>query len=170
MEGKIASSSEHQQNGSQELIQKSFDDFATHVAKGDLSEILLKGHLLAEHYLDHVMLIVFDKEAKVDKKSFYVKIKELQDKNCFREHKVTIACLYSLNKIRNELAHRLDFEVTLSQIDTIGYHLGKEYILRRYRDDKDIKELLLWSLREIILDIYFPIWKAALEDRKSDGE
>ncbi|MHB1118187.1 MAG: hypothetical protein ACYCZ7_01470, partial [Minisyncoccota bacterium] len=68
------------------LIKKQIDDFERHVAKGDLSEILLKGHLLVEHYLDHAMLLFFDTAAKVHQKSFYEKIRELTGKNCFWNH------------------------------------------------------------------------------------
>lgn len=144
---------------SKRLLDKQFDDFFKYITKGDSSAILLKGHLLVEHYLDHAMLLILDKDAKVYKKSFYSKIFELKSKDCFWEHSVAIDCLSALNKVRNELAHRLDlnFNVTLSQIDIIGYPLGKEYIIKRYVENLDEKELLLWTLKEVIMMVYYPI-------------
>ena len=35
----------------------------------------MEGHLLVEHYLDHAVLIIYNKEIKVHKKSFYEKLK-----------------------------------------------------------------------------------------------
>jgi len=148
------------------LINKVLSDFSKHVTNGDLSEILLKGHLLIEHYLDHIMLLLFDKKAGLKKKSFYDKVSNLKDTDCFEDHEATIECLFALNRIRNELAHRLDFEVTQSQIDTIGYNLGKDYIVRRYSKDVDTdkKKLLLWVMDQIIFMVYFPIWKNIVDE------
>ncbi len=149
------------------LIRKQNEEFSKQVVRGDLSEILLKGHLLIEYYIDHSMLLIFDKNAKVHKKSFWNKITELKNSNCFWDHDVAIGCLFSLNKVRNDLAHQLNFEVTISQIDSIGYHLGKEYILKRYsKEDSSEKDLLLWTLQHIVAMVYYPIWKAAIEAEK----
>ncbi len=146
------------------LVSKLFDDFYTHLNKDSLTEILLKGHLFIEHYLDHIMLLVFDKNAKIDRKSFSAKVTELRDKNCLGEHEVAISCLYALNRVRNELAHNLDFEVTIYHIDSIGYNLGREFILLRYSKDIDNKKLLIWVLRKIVTKVYYPIYQATMEE------
>lgn len=142
------------------LIDKINEDFRKHVAKGNLSEILIKGHLLVEHYMDHVMLLIFDKKANVRKKSFYTKVKELGKTDCFADKEATIGSLYSLNEVRNELAHQLDFKVTFSQVETIGYNFGKKFVLERYAKGTDEKSLLLWALNRIMIRVTFPIWDA----------
>lgn len=149
------------------LIYKQIEDFSKVIESGDSSSALLKGHLLVEHYLDHIMILIFDKKANVQKKSFYIKVSELKQTKCFHEHETTIACLFALNKVRNEMAHQLDFKITRSQIDSIGYFLGKEYILKRYNPEYDERKLLLWVLDEVVFLVYFTIyWKITSSSEK----
>lgn len=148
---------------SRRLIRKQLDEFSKHVSSGDISSILLKGHLLLEYYLDHVMLLTFDKKAQLHKKSFFNKVSELKGTGCFPDHEIIISCLYSLNKVRNDLAHKLDFKLVMSQIDSIGYNLGKEYVLKRYAVDMEERKLLIWVLDEIISAVYYPIWEKVMD-------
>jgi len=148
------------------LIRVYLEDFSKHIAGDNLAEILLKGHLLVETYLDHAMLFIFDREAKVRSKSFYTKVNDLKPKNCFNNHSVAIECLFQLNKARNDLAHDLNFSITLPQIDEIGYPLGRKYIMRRYAKDLDHKKLLIWVIGEIISMVYYPIWNSLLDEER----
>ena len=71
MKNKIKNEDELVWKEAQRLFKKHLVDFEKNVQGNDLATILLKGHLLIEHYLDHIMVLLFDKEAKVHSKSFH---------------------------------------------------------------------------------------------------
>ena len=47
-----------------------------------------------------------------------------------------------LNKLRNKLAHELDYEISIEDIDSIGIPLGKEYSKFKIERGEDLKILL----------------------------
>jgi hypothetical protein len=66
------------------LIKKLVEEFESRVSsEQDTSTILLKGHLLIEYYLDHLIILLFDKDANLYNLGFYQKIKKLQEKKMF---------------------------------------------------------------------------------------
>lgn len=148
------------------FIREFTDDLARNAARSDLAALLLKGHLVIEHFLDHAMVLVFDRKANIKNKSFYQKVLQLKDANCFAEHETAIACLLALNEIRYDLVHQPGYLLTLAQVDAIGYHLGREYILGRYAPDTEEKELLIWVLGQITYMVYYPIWTQAIANQE----
>ena len=155
----------------EKFVRKHFKDFEQHIVQEkDLSIILLKGHLLIEYYLEHLVLLFFDKSKKVSKMGFYGKVCALREKNVFNvgveKH------LLELNDVRNSLAHRLDFQISTYEIDKIGYNMGKDYILKKLDlevgSSNSTKELLIWVISEIASDVYVPvISKVILLERES---
>ncbi len=148
------------------LVERHVAEFEKRVSnETDLTTILLKGHLLIEYYLDHVLLLLFDKEVNLNSLSFFQKIEKLKTKNCFTDD--IFRSLRKLNDIRNNLAHRLDFKISFSEIDSVGFCLGKEYVLKKFEDEGGgERTLLLYVIDELTFSVFLPIFKEVLQAEK----
>lgn len=140
------------------LVQGYVDDFSRRIAGGDATSTFLKGFLLIENSLDHLMVLVFDTKADIKNKSFSGKVKELTENDAFGSEEPAASCLFALNEIHADLIHQYNFQLTLSQLDAVGYFLGKEYLVRRYATGADEQKLLLWVLERIVSMVYLPVW------------
>lgn len=144
------------------LIEKTIGGFFEIVKKEeDLSNILLKGHLFIENLLEE-LLAVYDlnKKISLNKSSFHKKIETLSDfyktTKTLTQTELThlsflLPSIYSLNDVRNNLAHNLNFKINEADINKIGINLGSEFILQKYKTGhKNYKDNLLFCLLEII--------------------
>ncbi len=148
------------------LIERHVAEFEKRVSnETDLTTILLKGHLLIEYYLDHVLLLLFDKEVNLNSLSFFQKVEKLKQKNCFTDD--IFRSLRKLNDIRNNLAHRLDFKISFSEIDSVGFCLGKEYVLKKFEEEGEgERTLLLYVIDELTFSVFMPIFREVLQAEK----
>jgi hypothetical protein len=139
------------------LVEKIVSDLNSKVkTETEPATILLKGHLLLENLLEEV-LAVFDlqKKQKISRLSFYEKIKLLSGTNSGNNINPNIkeACdlLFSLNEVRNNLAHDLNFKISESDINKIGINLGSEYIIKKYEIGyKKIADNLIFLLEKTV--------------------
>jgi uncharacterized protein YutE (UPF0331/DUF86 family) len=152
------------------LIQKHLDEFSRRVAaETDTTTILLKGHLLIEYYMDHLILLLFDKAVHLSGLGFYQKTQKLKEKNCLTGD--VMQCLKTLNDLRNNLAHRLDFKISFSEIDSIGFNLGRTYVMDKFSSrGKTEKDLLLSVINQIASSVFFPIFNEVLTEKKKELE
>lgn len=146
------------------MVDRLIADFSRHVeAETDLTNVLLKGHLLVENYMSSLVVLLYDTELNVSRLSFYDKVKRIEEKKIINPNYVR--SLFALNDLRNAIAHELEYKVTESSIDSIGFYLGKEYIIQKHTHEGS-RELLLWALDEIVTWVFYAIFK---EIRASQG-
>jgi hypothetical protein len=147
------------------VAKKIFDSFLNGVKKEqDLSNILLKGHLCIENFLDE-LIAIFDlnKGISVHRESFSGKLKKLQEYIKNQKGSATLEntqlksilpSLFALNEARNSLAHNFNFNLSESDINRIGVNLGSSYILNKYvKGHKELRENLLFCLKLIIKEV-----------------
>ncbi|MBP6859089.1 MAG: hypothetical protein KBC69_00485 [Candidatus Magasanikbacteria bacterium] len=150
------------------MVDRMVAKFSKEVAKEkDLAIILLKGHLLIEYYLNHVILY-WDDKARVDGKSFFEKVNLIESKKIFQDN--TTVSLHALNKVRNDLSHKLDFSISESEIDRIGFHLGKIYIVEKFKNNPEnenyLQRLLMLVLIKLLTKVCLPLF-VKMEEEKS---
>lgn len=149
------------------LIDVLFEDFSKHIKEEkELFIIFLKGHLLLEYYLNQTILLYIKDIKNVERKGFFDKVSLLEsfNKNLFEQE--TFSALKKLNELRNRLSHSLNFKITESEIDTVGFCIGRKYVLTKYKNHKSEEALLKWILLEIAQDIIYTIYS---EIAKSKG-
>ena len=132
------------------IFNKIVKDFNDNVGnEKEPSNMLLKGHLFIENLMEEV-LAVFDKKPKNPRKaSFHDKMQSLDEIGNKNLNNI-IESLYSLNEIRNNLAHNLRFTVDEASVNKIGINLGSLFILKKYEiGDTKVRENLLFCLSSI---------------------
>lgn len=109
----------------------------------DLELIVLKGHLVSERYIERfIKLFLLKGERILDKgRLSYIQKLELLDSIGIIPDDLII-CFRKLNGLRNKLAHELDYEITIEDIDPIGVQLGEEYNKFKNERGGDLKNLL----------------------------
>lgn len=144
------------------LIKKTLGGITEIIAKeSDLSNILLKSHLFIETLLEELLAAYsLNKQFSIGKSSFYRKTEKLSDL-CQKNKNLTstekehldnlIPLLHSLNTVRNNLAHDLNFNISESDINKIGINIGDSFILKKYETGhSDLKNNLIFCLNEIV--------------------
>ena len=173
MEEKQNVENENDRDEVTKLIRKVVGDFYKKIDKEkDLSVILLKGHLLIEHYLNYLIIVLHDTTERTDKKSFSEKIDILNNDGCLGSH--VIASLRKLNDVRNNLSHELNYRLSESEVDRVGFNLGKKYIFRKFSidcdNDDDLRSLFLFVIDDVLFSVFQPLFKEILKKRKEESE
>ncbi len=144
------------------LVSKIIGSFQNVVAKEeDLSNVLLKGHLVIENFLEELLAVLnIEKTINIHRLSFHEKLKHIKESAekdpAYLKNRVgkILPSLYALNGVRNDLAHDYTFTISEPEIDKIGVNLGSRYILKKYSSGHEsYKENLLFCIDEIIGDI-----------------
>ncbi len=138
------------------LLKKIVDDFNGRVKiEKEISNVLLKGHLLVENLLQET-LASLDLKGGINRISFYEKVKRLYE---FKTNEPIMQSnikdispvLFALNETRNNLAHNLDFQVSESDVNRIGLNIGSEFVLQKYKTGySNTRENLLFCLKYIV--------------------
>jgi hypothetical protein len=150
------------------LIGVLLNDFSKHIEKEtEPFVILLKGHLLLEYYLNQLLLLYSKEKIDVEKKGFFEKVTKLESINNKLFDEEVFSSLKKLNELRNRLSHSLGFKITESEIDTVGFCIGKEYVLTKYKNPSKEDFLLKWILKYIATDVFFPIYLEVAKSEKS---
>lgn len=150
-----------------ELIDKMFDKFDRHIAiKGNSVIVLLRSHLLVEYYLNQLIIIYGGVSGykKCEEADFFEKIDYIEQLKLILPERCD--AIRRLNKIRNKLSHELEYEISESDIDSIGFCLGKGYIAEKFKKEMSSEKLLDYVLRMVVIFAYIPITNKILEDEK----
>lgn len=89
---------------------------------------LLNGHLLAEYYLEQIILVSIPRgDILLDKGrlQFYNKLLIVRSLDVLKDNLLT--SLEHLNKLRNSISHEIDYKITEANIDIIGRPFGQRY-------------------------------------------
>ena len=137
---------------------KLFDEHTKSIS--NLEYMALKGHLLIEYYLNLLLVLKSnpDELKNIEDISFFQKVFKLKDLKLNNLKPWVVDSLFKLNKIRNNLSHSLDYKISETDIDSLGFNLGKKYIHRKLSIEKiSNMQNLLWVLRVLVLELYKPI-------------
>lgn len=128
--------------------------------------LILKSHLICEYYLNQILIV---KELttlrELDSLNFYKKANMVVDK---KDSIKLLKKILKLNKLRNKIGHELEYKLSESDIDTIGYIEGKKYINNKY-EINDIKMLLINILIEIIIETAMLLFNEITSDKIKNG-
>jgi hypothetical protein len=106
---------------------------------------------LTEYYLNQFLVITSSEEiVNIDNLSYAQKLQQAEKDKFFR--KKTLMLLTRLNKLRNKVGHELEYKLSESDIDSLGYVFGKKYIIDKY-EVSDKKELLHRYMIKIVICI-----------------
>lgn len=98
-------------NAEEPKLNKYLDAFQKHLTEVDeLSQIVLKGHLIIESALDNIIeIIFFHPEHILEKRfAFLQKVAVCRSLCLRRDRETTWDVIEAVNAVRNEVAHRLD--------------------------------------------------------------
>jgi hypothetical protein len=145
-----------------DLIGK-IDKFLSDEKPADI--LIIKAHLLCEYYVNQ--LLVFREKCshqELESLTFNQKINKafnLSDK----KEKVSFDYTNKLNKLRNKVGHELEYSLSESDIDTLGYVQGKEYILNKYDHETDV-ERLRSILNTIVINVALLLINNVMVEKK----
>jgi hypothetical protein len=118
-----------------------YDKVMSHIGKNSPVEyVILKGHMMIEYYLNQIMVWHFKDAYQKTNMSFYSKLQEAEKLKILSP--ANISAIRALNRLRNKLSHELHYVMTESDIDSIGFSVGKEYLKDKYKHESDTRELL----------------------------
>ena len=120
--------------------------------KNDPVLMILKCHLLAEFYMDKLLIAALPRgDILVDEDKvqlmFFNKLSVVEALNILS--KKIIDSLKKLNKLRNDCSHEQDYEISECDIDKLGNPFGVDY-LKQKKEISDKKQLLFRTLMILI--------------------
>ena len=104
---------------------------------------ILRGHLLAEHYLERAIAATLprgDRIIQAGLLSFAQKLNLVEGLNVLADQ--LVQSLKSLNGVRNSCAHEMEREITIPDVERIGRPFGAEFTSLRQEHYPDVKQLL----------------------------
>ena len=114
--------------------------------------LIVKSHLICEYYLNQILILKDLCSAReIDKLDFFEKANKALDLNDVNQKNIYDRLL-RLNKLRNKIGHELEYELSESDVDGLGYYLGKSYVIDKY-EYSNLKKLLLRVLIVIVIDV-----------------
>ncbi len=103
--------------------------------------LIIKSHLICEYYMNQLLILrEICSAKKLERWNFYEKIKKTLNLNNEAE-KLTFNYVNQLTKLRNKVGHKLEYTLSESDVDSLGYIQGKDYILNKYEIETDIERL-----------------------------
>jgi hypothetical protein len=142
------------------------DKLKRFLSKESPSDVLIiKAHLICEYYLNQILILRELCTSKdLSKFTFNDKLEKSLDKTDGKE-KDSFEAIKKLNKLRNKIGHELEYSLSESDIDDLGFLRGKEYILEKY-DFETLPELLRNTLTIIVIDLSFIVFSIVDSQKK----
>lgn len=151
-----------------ENLIKKLNTFLSNEKPADV--LIIKAHLLCEYYLNHLLILKDVCTAgQVETLPFSVKkekAKDLYDAQD-KQKKQLFDLLGRLNKLRNKVGHELAYSLSESDVDSLGYLEGKQYILDKYNVETDT-ERLRDLLIKLVIQTAMLLITAIREEKKKD--
>ena len=129
--------------------------------------MIIKSHLLSEYYINQILILREICSVKdIETWTFHEKIeKALNLTNA--EEKLIFDYNNRLNKLRNKVGHELEYSLSESDIDSLGYVQGKDYILNKYEIETDL-ERLRSMLNNIVINTALILINSIAEEKKKE--
>jgi len=138
-----------------EYLKIAFDNFDKYIpVKEDDTLILLKAHLLAEYYINQLIILFYEADGyKKVEDDFSEKIKYIENIRNTKDKQILkgseIKAIRRLNNTRNKLSHEIEYNISEADVDLMGFCFGSRYIHQKFKR-KNLKISLLWVLQQII--------------------
>lgn len=106
--------------------------------------MVLRGHLLAEYYIDQFIAIEIARGDIILDKGFSFSQKLTIFKSLDIAESRVVDALSALNGLRNRCAHDMEYRISETDIDRIGLPQGRDYLedKDKFSTEKDKKQLL----------------------------
>jgi len=131
--------------------------------------LIIKSHLICEYYLNQILILKGICSAdQINNLSFSEKNEKALDKNIIIE-KSSYDALKILNKLRNKVGHELEYVLSESDVDSLGFIQGKEYILNKY-DFETLAEQLRDTLTDVVINIAVRLFKLVEAQKTASSE
>ncbi len=131
--------------------------------------LIIKSHLICEYYINQILILKDICSAKqINKLTFYDKLQKsfnLDDK----DQRKMFERIERLNKLRNKVGHELEYILSESDVDNLGYIVGKEYILEKY-DFETLSDLLRNTLLLLVIDLSFFVYEAVMLENRQNNQ
>ncbi len=119
--------------------------------KSDIEWIVLKAHLVSESYMDRFFNTFFMSGKKLlDSGNLSYRQKLVLSKAIGFFPDDMLDCLSKLNLLRNKLAHDLEYQISIEDVDLIGHSLGRYYSKLKRERTGGIKDLLIGVLGFVV--------------------
>lgn len=136
--------------------------------KNPADVLIIKSHLVCEYYLNQILILKGVCNAtELNKLSFFDKNQKALDRGKNAE-KETFDSLQVLNKLRNKVGHELEYVLSESDVDNLGFIRGKEYILEKY-DFESLQEQLRQTLTLLVVDIALVLFDLVDAEKKNQA-
>jgi len=145
-------------NADLQTLEKDVDTFALKLVSLMSNEddiyTVLKIHLFAEHYLDELICLEMPSGYKIldFEFTFWQKLRILNSMNILEDE--TTESLTKLNKLRNNSAHTMGYDMSVQEIDKIGRPLGPVYSKLKKECINDKSKLLKSTLSKVLEELF----------------
>ena len=162
------------------FVKREIDELIRVFKEGDtLVPRLLRFHLMTEYQLER---IIAGRMARGDRIlddgpfSYYQKLLVVSALDVISDE--VVASLRKLNSLRNKCAHQRDIQISISDIETIGRPLGKDFAVLRTKYGDDLEGLSLGTFADIYsklitettsIDFLASVEKSGLEEQNNDA-
>ncbi|EOE6708297.1 hypothetical protein BFR77_07060 [Acinetobacter pittii] len=103
----------------------------------------LSCHLIIEHYIDEYLKVQYENLSWEDcKLTFSQKINLLSNFPVAEPYIELIPSIKAMNKIRNKISHRVDFKISIDDLEPLKYYLYAAYKENKSELPSTILELL----------------------------
>lgn len=127
--------------------------------------LIIKSHLICEYYLNQILILKEICSANnINTMVFAEKNNKALDQSVLNE-KLSYDSLKILNNLRNKVGHELEYVLSESDIDNLGFLRGKNYILDKYSFET-LSDQLRSILTDVVIDIAMVLFKL-VETEKS---
>ncbi len=127
--------------------------------------LIIKAHLICEYYLNQILILKKLCTAKqISEKGFFEKCNLALDITKADENECRDSLL-GLNKLRNKVGHELEYLLSETDVDSLGFLKGEVYILKKY-DFDSLQELLRNTLIGIVIDLSLIVFSLVYDIKK----
>jgi hypothetical protein len=145
------------------VVRQKIDTYLTDTQPPEV--LIIKSHLICEYYLNQILLIKELCESnQMRRLTFFDKTQKAFDlSNDFE--KFIYRRVKALNDIRNKTGHELEYILTESDVDDLGYVTGKKYVLKKY-DFDNIQKTLHYILVDTVLDVSLCLFELISKEKE----
>ena len=131
------------------ISRRGFEQFIKAADRDNPVTVILRSHLLAEYYLDQLLIGNMARGDIFIKENFTFRNKIIVAEAMHILPGNYIESLKGLNSVRNDCSHVKDYAISERDIDKIGLSFGKKYLELKYKH-KDLQDLLFHTLMFLI--------------------
>lgn len=146
------------------VLRGKIDKFLSKEKPSDV--LIIKSHLICEYYINQILIVKNSCTAKeLTNITFYDKVNRAFDAKKTDE-KIFHDKMIGLNKLRNKVGHELEYVLSESDVDALGYITGKDYVFEKY-DYSETDDLLRNTLTMIVVEVSMFLFQLISKEKTS---